>query len=75
MDSIEDLVALVRDELGLPVSTTDTGRELDEIPGWDSVHLLTLATILERTTGQRLSLPDVLEATSLERLYALTTGR
>lgn len=74
MNSIEDLVALVRDELGLPVTIDDVGRNLDQIPGWDSMHLLLLSTTLEQRTGRRISLPDVLEASSLEGLYAVATG-
>jgi acyl carrier protein len=72
VNNIDDFVTLVRDELGLPVSIEDVGRTLDEVPGWDSVHLLWLVTILERTTGRRFALPTLLEATSLETLYALS---
>jgi acyl carrier protein len=75
MDSIEEFVALVRDELGLPLTASDAGRSFDELPGWDSIHLLTLATALERTTGRRLSLPDVLQTSSLESLYTLAVNR
>lgn len=74
MNGIEDLVALVRDELGLPVTVADAARRLDEIPGWDSMHLLWLGTELERATGRPVALPDVLAATSLEGLYAVATG-
>lgn len=74
MNSIEDFVAIVRDELGLAVTREDIGKTLDTVAGWDSVHLLTLATVLERKTGRSLSLPDVLEADSLERIYALAAA-
>lgn len=74
MNSIDGLISLIRDGLGLPLSREDASRELDQIPGWDSVHLLWLITALERTTGRRLSMPDLLEATSLERIYELVAG-
>lgn len=70
MNSIDELIAVVRDELGLAVALDDAGRSFDEIPGWDSVHLLWLLTVVERRTGRSVSLPEVLEARSLEGLYA-----
>jgi acyl carrier protein len=72
--NIDDFVALVRDELGLPVTAADAGRSFDELPGWDSVHLLWLLTTLERETGRQLSLPDVLEAGSLAQIHALAVA-
>ena len=72
--TVDDFVALVRDELGLPVQTADLDRSLDTVAGWDSVHLLTLCSALERATGRRISLPDVLEADSLAGVYAAVTG-
>ena len=74
MNTIDDFVALVRDELGLPVTHEDVGRELDQVPGWDSVHLLSLLTLLERATGRAISLPEVLEAPSLNHIYCLAVG-
>ena len=74
MNTIDDLVALVRDELGLPVTVEDAGLEFDRIPGWDSVHLLWLLTTLEERTGRGLSMPDLLEAASLESVYALVAA-
>jgi acyl carrier protein len=72
--SVNEFVTLIRDELGLPVTDGDIGLELDRVAGWDSVHLLSLCTILERTTGNPLSLPDVLEAPTLARIYTLAVG-
>ncbi|MEN3362551.1 MAG: hypothetical protein V7637_6533 [Mycobacteriales bacterium] len=74
MDSIDDFVTLVREEIGLPVDPADLDRHFDEIPGWDSVHLLRLLTALEKKTGRRISLPAVLEASSLESIYTLAAG-
>ncbi|MFI5916055.1 acyl carrier protein [Dactylosporangium sp. NPDC051541] len=75
MNAIEDFLELVRDELGLPVTAENAGQRLDELPGWDSVHLLWLLTALERSTGRSVSLPDVLQAGSLADIYALTAIR
>ncbi|MES9544135.1 MULTISPECIES: acyl carrier protein [unclassified Actinomadura] len=74
MNTIDDLVALVRDELGLPVTVETAGLEFDSLPGWDSVHLLWLLTVLEERTGRSLSMPDLLEAASLESVYALVAA-
>ncbi|WP_448316711.1 HAD-IIIC family phosphatase [Streptomyces sp. CO7] len=72
--TVEDYVELLRDELALPVTADDIGRPLDEVTAWDSVHLLTLCTLLERETGRPLSLADVLEAPSLEAVYRLAVA-
>lgn len=69
MNTIADFVTLVRDELFLPVTVETVGVEFDRLEGWDSVLLLTLLTVLERETGRRISLPDLLEAPSLRHVY------
>jgi hypothetical protein len=74
MTDVRDFAALVRDEIGLPVTEQELGRGLDQIDGWDSVHLLTLVTVLERETGQSVALPDVLEAGSLREIFELYTA-
>jgi acyl carrier protein len=71
MNDIDDLIGLVREQLGLPLTAEDADRSLDEIPGWDSLHVLWLITVLERGTGSRISLPELLEATSLRNIYEL----
>jgi acyl carrier protein len=72
--SIGEFVALVQDEIGLPVTEADVDRALDQVTGWDSVHLLTLLTTLERVTGRSISLPDVLSAPSLGGIHAVVVG-
>lgn len=69
MNSIDDLVALVRDELGLKVSVADATQSFDKLEGWDSVHLIWLVTVLERETGRLVALPALLNAGSLQDLY------
>jgi acyl carrier protein len=67
----EDFIELVRRETGLDLTEDHAGLDLDQVPGWDSVYLLSLVVALERCTGRRLSMPDVLEARSLRDLCAL----
>jgi acyl carrier protein len=72
MNSIADFVALIRDELGLPVTVEDAELGFDEISGWDSMFLLWLVAILEQKTGRQVTVPDVLEAENLKSIYMLT---
>lgn len=74
MKTVDDFVTLLRDELALPVTADDLGRELDSVESWDSVHLLALCTVLERETGRSLPLADVLEAASLKDVYLLAVA-
>lgn len=74
MESINDLIDLVRDEVGLPVTEEDATRDFDQLTGWDSVYLLHLAMVLERETGRPVSLPDLLEARSLDAVYTAVTA-
>lgn len=75
MKTIDDFVVILQDELGLPLVKEDVHHDLDQVDAWDSLHLLSLCTILERETGHSLSLPDVLEARSLAQIYGLAVGR
>lgn len=74
MTGIDDFVALVRAECGLNVRVDDVAASLDDLPGWDSMHLLTLAIALEHETGRRISLPELLDARSLRQIYAVAAG-
>ncbi|KKK06304.1 MULTISPECIES: phosphopantetheine-binding protein [unclassified Micromonospora] len=71
MNSLDDFLHLVTDEVGIPVNAEDARGDLDQVAGWDSVHLLTLLTVLEQRTGRTLALPDVLAARSLADIYDL----
>jgi acyl carrier protein len=73
MSTLEDFLTLIHEELGIAVTKEDAGLPLDEVVGWDSVHLLALMTAVERETGRAVSLPDVLEAQSLEGIHAVLT--
>lgn len=74
MNSIFEFLAILRDELGLQVSTQHAGLKLDQVADWDSVYLLSLLTILERRTGRSLQLADMLEAATLEEMYAVAVA-
>lgn len=74
MNTLNDFMALIYDELGLPLTADDATVSLSELPGWDSVHALALLTALERETGRVISVPDALEAPDLQHIYALAVG-
>jgi acyl carrier protein len=74
VNTIGDFVALVRDELGMPITVDDIDRELNGLPGWDSMHLLWLVTLLEKRTGRTVSVIDLLEAPNLAHIYDLATA-
>ncbi|PRY34874.1 acyl carrier protein [Umezawaea tangerina] len=74
MNTIDEFVALLHDEVGLPVSADDVETGLDQVPGWDSVHLLTLMMALERRTGRTIPMPELLEAPSLGHIYRLASA-
>jgi acyl carrier protein len=74
VNTIDDFLAILRDELGLQVSTQHAGLELDQVADWDSVYLLSLLTILERRTGRSLQLAAMLEAATLAEMYAVAVA-
>jgi hypothetical protein len=74
VNSIDEFVRLLHDELGLAVTKENVADDWDDLPGWDSLYLLSLLGILERETKRPLSLPEVLEATSLQQVYVLAVG-
>jgi acyl carrier protein len=71
---VNDLIGMLRDQLGLPVTAEDAARHLDQVPGWDSVRVLWLVTVLERDAGRRVSLADLLDATSIQEIYELAAA-
>jgi acyl carrier protein len=74
MRTFDDFVGLVRDELGLAITAEQATGSLDGVPGWDSMHLLTVLVLLERQTGRPISVPAVLEAGSLRDIYDLVVA-
>lgn len=71
MKTIDEFVTLLTDEVGLPVTAADIDCAFDQVPGWDSVHLLTLMMVLERRTGRSMPMAELLEAPSLGEIYRL----
>jgi acyl carrier protein len=74
MRNLDEFVFLVNSELGIPVTRENVGAPFDELPKWDSVHLLSLLVLIERETQRRIAMPAVLESTSLLHLYELAVG-
>jgi acyl carrier protein len=71
MNSLEDFITILRDDLGLDITVEDAGKDLDQIADWDSVHLIELLSLLERETGHPVALPGLLGASSLTEMYEL----
>ncbi|MCX5208629.1 phosphopantetheine-binding protein [Kitasatospora sp. NBC_00240] len=74
-DGLRELITVAGDELGLDIAPQDATVDFDELPGWDSLHLLTLLTALERVTGRRLSLPDLLEARTIAEVFEIASAQ
>jgi hypothetical protein len=74
MKDIDDFAVFVRDTIGLPVTAEDMRRDLDQVSGWDSIHLLWLVTALERDHGRTVSVPDVVKAATLAEIYELAVA-
>lgn len=75
MNTIDDFIHLIGEQIGLPVTVADAERPLDQVPGWDSLHLVALLSIMERKSGRPVSLPAVLQAGTLAEIYRLTAVR
>jgi acyl carrier protein len=62
---------LIQEEIGLDIGVDDLAVGFDQLPQWDSVHLLAIIVTLEKASGKRLSLPDFLSAGTLADIYEL----
>lgn len=71
---LEEFLALVEEELGLRFTATRIDEGFDEIPEWDSVKLLWLATALEQALNRPVPFAGLLEASSLGDVYRLVTA-
>ncbi|MER6333975.1 acyl carrier protein [Streptomyces sp. NPDC001034] len=69
--TLDDYVRLVTDEIGMPIAPEQVAADFDELPDWDSLHLLKLVTALEPAIGRRVPVGKVLEARSLKEIYEL----
>ncbi|MBV6701507.1 acyl carrier protein [Kitasatospora aureofaciens] len=70
-DSLEAFLRMVGEELDLTVGDGDADRDLADLPGWDSMNLLRLVTLLEADSGRRLPVRAVLEARSLAEIHSV----
>ena len=68
MIALNEFLGLVNDELGIDADSGDLDRPLDQLPGWDSVLLLKLITVLETATATPQSLPALLHSANLRQL-------
>lgn len=74
MHSVDDLIVLANDELGLALDPRDAATPLAAVPGWDSMHLLRLVSLLEEATGHPLPVADLFAAGTLEEIWATAVG-
>lgn len=72
--TLDAFVRLVRDEIGMPLEPEQVTADFDELPDWDSLHLLKLVTALEFATGRKVPVGRVLEARSLKGIYDLAVS-
>ena len=72
--TLDDFTRLVSEELDLPVEPGQITADFDEIPDWDSLHLLKLVTALEPAAGRAVPVGKVLEARSLKEIYDLAVA-
>jgi acyl carrier protein len=69
----QDLVTLIQDLFGLPITEQDLKTSFDELAGWDSLNLLRLMVSLEAKICKKISFPDLLQSKNLEEIYYLIT--
>jgi acyl carrier protein len=67
----KDLVTLIQDLFGLPITEQDLKTSFDKLSGWDSLNLLRLIVSLEAKTGKKIAFPDLLQSQNLEEIYHL----
>jgi acyl carrier protein len=67
----QDFVRLLRDELGLDLEEADLDADFDQLPDWDSLHLLKLVTALEKASGRSVPVGRLLEARTLRAIHEM----
>ncbi|MDG6109114.1 acyl carrier protein [Dactylosporangium aurantiacum] len=65
-----DFIRIVRDELALPLAKQDLEGDLDGVVSWDSLHMLRLVAAVERETGKRMLIGNLLTERSLRGIYS-----
>lgn len=74
MNTIDDFLELLQTEIGVTLPADQATVALEEVAGWDSVHLLSVLSVLERTTGRPLPFADALQARTLQDIYELAVA-
>ncbi|MGW3623258.1 phosphopantetheine-binding protein [Streptomyces sp. NPDC000880] len=74
MHTVVDLISLANEHLGTDLEPADAGRELAELPCWDSVHLLRLVTLIEQELGRPVPVAEMLQARSLSEIWTAAVG-
>lgn len=69
MNSVVDLVQLIQDELGLPVTEDDITTHFDLLEGWDSMYTLRLITSIESKIGSKVPVSNFLQASNIQEVY------
>jgi acyl carrier protein len=73
VNSVTDLVELIQDVLGLPVTELDVTTHFDQLDGWDSLYTLRLITSIESQTGSKVPVSAFLQAHNIQEVYNLIT--
>ncbi|MEU0526589.1 phosphopantetheine-binding protein [Streptomyces niveus] len=72
--TLDDYVLLINDEIGMPLAPEQVAADFDELPDWDSLHLLKLVTALESAIGHKVPVGEILQARSLKEIYELAVS-
>ncbi|WP_381799139.1 acyl carrier protein [Streptomyces niveus] len=72
--TLDDYVLLINDEIGMPLAPEQVAADFDELPDWDSLHLLKLITALESAIGRKVPVGEILQARSLKEIYDLAVS-
>ena len=71
-EKIEAVSSLVASVLNLPLKSIDAGSSMENIPQWDSLAQLNICLALQEKYGLAMDMETIANATSVEKLAALT---
>lgn len=66
-----DFIAVVRDQLRLPLANPDLEHDFDQEVNWRSIHLVRLFVEMQQRTGQRVAVARLFEERTARGIYAL----
>lgn len=76
MDNIEQRVCrLVADVFGLAPGDVTTATTYEQVPEWDSLHILNLLMAVEEEFGVSIAPEDAAELTSVAKIAALVRSK